>query len=76
MIRTIIRVVHLYLELLLLLKMEVNHDLLDELWVQIIMDQLRLANLLPLIVHCLVENAEWIRFAESVHIGQFLALEA
>ena len=76
LIRTIIRVVHLYLELLLLLKMEVNHDLLDELRVQIIMDQLRLANLLPLVVHCLVENAEWIRFAESVHIGQFLALEA
>ena len=39
----IIAVIHLDFEDLWLLKMEVNHDFLDKLWVEIVVDSLSLA---------------------------------
>ena len=50
LVRAIIRIIHLNLELFFLLEVEVNQDFLDELWIQIVMDQLSFANLLPTVI--------------------------
>ena len=76
LVRTIIGIIHLNFELLFLLEMEVNQDFLDELWIQIVMDQLSLANLLPTVVQGPVKDNERVRLAESVHVGKLLTLEA
>lgn len=76
LVRTIIGIIHLNFELLFLLEMEVNQDFLDELWIQIVMDQLSLANLLPTVVQGPVKDDERVRLAESVHVGKLLTLEA
>ena len=75
LVRPIVRIVHLDLKLLFLLKMKLYQDLLYKLWVQIVMDKLSLADLLPAVINCLIENAERVRFTESVHVWQFLTLE-
>ena len=43
----VIGIVDLDLEHLLLLKVEIDHGFSDELWVEVVVDDLRLADLLP-----------------------------
>ena len=60
LLRVIIRVVNFDFELLLLLEVEVCHDLDDELWVEVVMDNLSFTLEIPLAVCQFVEHAEWI----------------
>ena len=76
----IVTIIDLSPELLLLLKVILNGDFLDELRVGAVMDNLCLAEPAPLpIGHLLEQNDEWVRLrAVLVHvqIGQALAPKA
>ena len=72
----VIRVVHLYHELFLLLEVKVYHDLAHELRVQVVMDNFGLPDLSPCFFDLLVQDTEGVWLWESVHIWELLALEA
>ena len=54
----IVRIIHFHLEHLLLFKVKIDHNLGDELRVQIVMDDLCLADFLPHVAHLLEQDAE------------------
>lgn len=54
----VIGIVDLDLEHLLLLKVEINQGFSDELWVEVVVDDLRLANLLPHVSRLLEQDTE------------------
>ena len=54
----VIRIVNFNLEDLLLLKVEINHDLSDELGVEVVVDDFRLADLLPHVSRLLEQDTE------------------
>ena len=82
LLRIIVRIVDLNLQAIGLLEVEVDKHLLDELRVEIVMDDLCLANLQPRlslgyrVQDFFVEDTEGVRLRESVHVGQLLTLEA
>ena len=57
----IIRVKDLYLVTLLLLKVEVDENLLDEFWIQIIVFYFSLSDDLPSVLHKFEDDTEWVR---------------
>lgn len=72
----VIAIVDLDLELIVLLKVKIGHNLFDELWIEIIMDYLGLTEHIPSLAIEFVYHAEGIRLGERVHVWQLLALEA
>lgn len=81
LLRIIVRIVDLDLQAIGLLEVEVDKHLLDKLRVEIVMDDLCLANLQPRlslvrIQDFFVEDTEGVRLRESIHVGQLLTLEA
>ena len=54
----VIGIVDLNLEHLLLLEVEINQGFSDELWVEVVVDDLRLANLLPHVSRLLEQDTE------------------
>ena len=71
LLRVIVRVIYFDLKLLGLFEVKVDEDLFDPLRVQVVMDNLSLANLSPSVTRIqLVKDAEGIRFRERVHVRQ------
>ena len=56
--------------------MEVHHDLLDELGVEIVVDDFGLADTLPYPSLLLVHDDKRVRLGHGVHIGKILAFKA
>ena len=55
--------------------MEVHHDLLDELRVEVVMDDFSLPDPLPHPSLLFVHDAERVRVGHGVHIGKILTFE-
>ena len=76
LLRIVVGVINFNLVPLRLFEVEVDKNLFDEFWVQIVVNHFRLAQLLPHVPLLLKHDNKGVRIRHCIHVGKLFAFKS